>query len=96
MGKRRSQTEIVKQNAGGLSQLSQKQACGASRSLVGVQHDLLPRLGVGRGNVTSALAPGKLEAEPLFVVPSFVSGPQPDICWHDIDRTMPQDKPMRL
>ena len=37
-----------------------------------------------------------LEVEPLFVVPGFVSGPQPDIRRDDIDGTMPEDRPLRL
>ena len=85
-----------KANAGGLPQLSQAHACDARRSLVGVQHNPLTRHGVRGRIVASALAARIFEVEPLFVVPGFVSGPQPDICVDDIDRTVPQDEPLIL
>ena len=44
----------------------------------------------------SACASCKLEMEPLFVVPSFVSGPQSEICQVDIDGAVPQAEPLRL
>ena len=71
---KRRQTQVA------LSQLYQKHACDAGRSLVGVQHNLLTRLGVRRGIVPPALAARILEVVPLFIVPSFFSDPQPIIC----------------
>ena len=56
----------------------------------------LARLCVHRGCIAPALASCKLEVEPLFVVPSFVSGRQSDICQDDIDGAVSQDEPLRL
>ena len=80
----------------GLPQLSQAHACVAGRSLVGVQHVFFDATWSRRGIVTSSLAARTFEVEPMFTVPGFVSGPQPDICGDDIGRTMPQDEPLRL
>ena len=85
-----------KANAGGLPQLSQKLACDAGRSLVGVQHNLLVRIRVSRRCVSPSFADRIFEVEPLFVVSGVVSDPQTDICRDDIDGTMPQDEPSRL
>ena len=59
-------------------QLTQKHTYDASRSLIDVQDDLLQRLGVHQRRITPALAFRKLDVVPLLVVPSLVSGPQPD------------------
>ena len=59
-------------------------------------HNLLTRNRVGWRCISPSFAAHKLEVEPLFVVPGFVSGPRPDSCWDDIDGTMPQDNPLRL
>ena len=75
--------QLEKANAGGLPQLTQKPKCDAGRSFVGVQHHLLARLGVRRGDITSALAPRELEVEPWLIV-----------CRDNIDGTMAQDKPL--
>ena len=56
----------------------------------------MARLRVSRGYIAPAFASCKLEMEPLFVVPSFVSGPQSDICQDDIDGAVPQAEPSRL
>ena len=59
----------------------------AGRLHVGVQHNLLSRLRVCRGYVSSALAPRKLEVDPLLIVPGLVRGLQPNGRPDDIDMT---------
>ena len=51
----------------------------ASRSLVGVQHNLLPGLRVCQHCVSYSFASGIPEVEPLLVMPGLAHGPQPNV-----------------
>ena len=79
----------------GGSRMTQKHKThDADRLLVGAQHNLLSGLGVCKRNVTSALAPSKLEVKPLLKVPGLVRHLQADGRRDDIDRAMTHEKPV--
>ena len=76
--------------------LRSSKAYDAGRSLVGLQHNLLPGLGLGRRRVFPPLSHRKQNVQPLLVVPGLVFKPQPNARWDDVEGAMAHHQPLAL
>ena len=74
-----------KSSAGGSRATQKHKTHDAGRSCFGVQQTLLPGFRVCRRRVPPAFAAGKLEVEPLLVMPGLVRGLQPNCRRDDVD-----------